>query len=50
MADIIDNEEVDKDTIETEKLEQQFSTCYRLLAEQAVSLNKSYINKLNGTK
>lgn len=50
MSDILDTEEPDRDTVRTEDLEQQFSKKYKLLAETAVSLNKSYINKLHGTK
>lgn len=50
MADIIDNEEVDRDTVEPELLEQQFQKKYKLLTESAVSLKKSYINKLHATK
>ncbi|KAJ8718221.1 hypothetical protein PYW07_006151 [Mythimna separata] len=50
MADIIDNEEVDRDTVEPEVLEQQFQKKYKLLTETAVSLKKSYINKLHATK
>lgn len=50
MTDIIDNEEVDRDTVSSQDLEQQFSKKYKLLAETAVSLKKSYINKLHGTK
>ncbi|KAJ8717518.1 hypothetical protein PYW08_005917 [Mythimna loreyi] len=50
MADIVDNEEVDRDTVEPEVLEQQFQKKYKLLTESAVSLKKSYINKLHATK
>lgn len=50
MADIIDNEEIDRDTVGQEVLEQQFSRKYKLLAETVVSLKKSYVNKLHGTK
>ncbi|XP_049877243.1 WD repeat-containing protein 89 [Pectinophora gossypiella] len=50
MAEIIDNEEIDRDTIEPEILEQQFSQKYKLLTETAVSVKKSYIKKLHGTK
>lgn len=50
MADIVDNEEVDRDTVDPEVLEQQFHKKYNLLTESAVSLKKSYINKLHATK
>ena len=50
MADIVDNEEVDRDTVEPEVLEQQFQKKYKLLTESAVTLKKSYINKLHATK
>lgn len=50
MADIVDTEEVDRDTVEPEVLEQQFQKKYKLLTEIAVSLKKSYINKLHATK
>ncbi|CAG9137074.1 unnamed protein product [Plutella xylostella] len=50
MADIFDNEEIDKDTVEEEELDQLFPENYNLLTEKAVSLKKSYINKLHGTK
>lgn len=50
MADIIETQEVDKDTVEPEVLEQQFSKKYKILTETAVSLKKSYINKLHGSK
>ncbi|XP_048483679.1 WD repeat-containing protein 89 [Plutella xylostella] len=50
MADIFDNEEIDKDTVEEEELYQLFPENYNLLTEKAVSLKKSYINKLHGTK
>ncbi|XP_075980919.1 WD repeat-containing protein 89 [Anticarsia gemmatalis] len=50
MADIVDTEEVDRDTVEAEVLEQQFQKKYKLLTEIAVSLKKSYINKLHGNK
>ncbi|KAI5631417.1 hypothetical protein NE865_15868 [Phthorimaea operculella] len=50
MAEIIDSEEVDKDTVDPDILEEQFSQKYKLLTETAVSLKKSYINKIHGTK
>ncbi|CAH1640496.1 unnamed protein product [Spodoptera littoralis] len=50
MADIIDNEEIDRDTVEPEALEQHFRKKYKLLTECAVTLKKSYINKLHATK
>ncbi|XP_013192655.2 WD repeat-containing protein 89 [Amyelois transitella] len=50
MADIIDSEDFDKDTVDSETLEQLFSKKYELIAETTVSLKKSYINKLAGTK
>ncbi|KAF9820521.1 hypothetical protein SFRURICE_009940 [Spodoptera frugiperda] len=49
MADIIDNEEIDRDTVEPEALEQHFRKKYKLLTECAVTLKKSYINKLHAT-
>lgn len=50
MAEIIDTEEVDKDTVDLDDLNKQFSHKYNLLTETAVSLKKSYINKIHGTK
>lgn len=50
MADIIDNEEVDKDTVEPEVLEELFNKSYNLLCETSVHAKKSYVNKLHGTK
>ncbi|XP_059048783.1 WD repeat-containing protein 89 [Achroia grisella] len=50
MADIIDNEEIDKDTVESKDLEQIFNKKYSLMCETAVSLKKSYLNKLSGVK
>lgn len=50
MAEIIDTEEVDKDTVDLTVLNQQFSQKYNLLTETAVPLEKSYINKIHGTK
>ncbi|XP_073953130.1 WD repeat-containing protein 89 [Choristoneura fumiferana] len=50
MADIIDTEEEDRDIINAEELEQTFSKKYNLLSETAVSLKKTYINKLATTK
>ncbi|KAL0869488.1 hypothetical protein ABMA27_005773 [Loxostege sticticalis] len=50
MADIIDNEELDKDTVDSEALKQLFSQNYNLLTETTVSAKKSYVNKLHGTK
>lgn len=50
MADIIDTEELDRDIVDQEVLEQQFKNKYKLVTETAVSLTKSYINKLHGNK
>ncbi|XP_047030770.1 WD repeat-containing protein 89 [Helicoverpa zea] len=50
MADIVDTEEVDRDTVEPDVLEQQFQKKYKLLTETTVSLKRSYINKLHATK
>lgn len=50
MGDIIENEEVDRDTISPEEIEQQFSNKYNLVTELAVTLQRSYINKLSVTK
>ncbi|XP_053614982.1 WD repeat-containing protein 89 [Plodia interpunctella] len=50
MGDIIDNEEIDKDTLDPETLEQLFNKKYDLIAETNVSVKKSYINKITGTK
>lgn len=50
MADIIDTGEEDRDIINAEELEQTFSKKYNLLSETAVSLKKTYINKLATTK
>lgn len=49
MAEIVDTEEVDRDTVDLKVLNQKFSQKYNLLTETAVSL-KSYINKIHGTK
>lgn len=49
-GDIIDPEEEDRDTVEPDVLEQLFSRKYKLLTETAVSLKKTYVNKLHGTK
>lgn len=49
-GDIIDPEEIDRDIVEPEALDQQFSKKYKLLTETAVSLKKSFVNKLHGTK
>lgn len=50
MADIIDTEEEDRDIVGPEEIEQLFSKKYNLLSETAVSLKKSYVNKLATTK
>ncbi|XP_026763367.2 WD repeat-containing protein 89 [Galleria mellonella] len=50
MGDIIDNEEIDRDTVESKDLEQIFNEKYTLLCETAVTLKKSYLNKLSGIK
>lgn len=50
MAAIIDTEEIDRDIVNQEVLEQQFKKKYKLVTETAVSLTKSYINKLHGNK
>lgn len=50
MADIVDNEENDRDTVEPEELEQMFSKKYKIVTEHAVSLLHSYIHRLDGTK
>lgn len=50
MAEIVESEEVDKDTVDLKVLNQQFSQKYNILTESAVSLKKSYINKIHGTK
>lgn len=50
MADIIENSEIDKDTVAQEDIEKLFNKNYYLLTETAVSLKKSYINKLDVTK
>ncbi|XP_026320601.1 WD repeat-containing protein 89 isoform X2 [Hyposmocoma kahamanoa] len=50
MAEIVDTEEMDRDTVDPKILNQQFSQNYNLLTETAVSLKKSYINKIHGTK
>lgn len=51
MADsIIENVEIDKDTVSLEELNTLFSKKYNLLAETAVTLKKTYINKLSVSK
>ncbi|CAH2042757.1 unnamed protein product, partial [Iphiclides podalirius] len=50
MTDIVENEEVDKDTIDEIGIEQQFYKKYELLTETTVSNKKAYINKITGTK
>ncbi|XP_046969999.1 WD repeat-containing protein 89 [Vanessa cardui] len=50
MTDIIENEEIDKDTVTPEELDNLFSQKYNLLTETAVTLKKTYINKLSLTK
>ncbi|CAG5055717.1 unnamed protein product [Parnassius apollo] len=50
MSDIIENEEIDKDIVEQNVIEEQFSKKYDLLTETAVAHKKTYINKLSGTK
>ncbi|XP_028172706.1 WD repeat-containing protein 89-like [Ostrinia furnacalis] len=50
MADIIENEELDKDTVDSNTLKQLFNKNYDLLAETTVSEKKSYVNKIHGTK
>ncbi|RVE41914.1 hypothetical protein evm_013439 [Chilo suppressalis] len=49
MDDIIDKEELDKDTVEPTIIEQLFQRNYNLLTQTAVTLKKSYVNKLDGT-
>ncbi|CAH0401491.1 unnamed protein product [Chilo suppressalis] len=49
MDDIIDKEELDKDTDEPTIIEQLFQRNYNLLTQTAVTLKKSYVNKLDGT-
>ncbi|CAH0713051.1 unnamed protein product, partial [Brenthis ino] len=50
MCDILENEEIDKDTVEADELDKFFSKTYSLLTETAVTLKKSYITKLKVTK
>lgn len=50
MADIIENEELDRDTVKAEALEQLFEKKYNLLTETSVSVKNSYVNKMHGTK
>ncbi|XP_034835053.1 WD repeat-containing protein 89 [Maniola hyperantus] len=50
MADIIENIEIDKDTVSPEELNTLFSKKYSLLAETAVTLKKTSINKLSVSK
>ncbi|XP_039759534.1 WD repeat-containing protein 89 [Pararge aegeria] len=49
-SDIVENSEIDKDTVSPEDLETLFSKKYKLLAETAVTLKKTYINKLSVSK
>ncbi|XP_023938408.1 WD repeat-containing protein 89 [Bicyclus anynana] len=48
--EIIENTEIDKDTVSSKELESLFSKKYNLLAETAVTLKKTYINKLSVSK
>ncbi|XP_050352550.1 WD repeat-containing protein 89 [Nymphalis io] len=50
MCDIIENEEIDKDTVSLEELDKLFSRKFNLLTETAVTLKTTYINKLSLTK
>ncbi|XP_038211077.1 WD repeat-containing protein 89 homolog [Zerene cesonia] len=50
MSDIVENLEIDRDIISADELEQQFNKKYNLLTETAVTLRRSYINKLSVTK
>lgn len=50
MADIVENLEIDKDTVSVDELEKIFSKKYNLLTETAVTLKKTYINKLSINK
>lgn len=50
MTDIIDNEEIDKDTVPPEVIEEHFQKHFNLITETAVTLKKSFINKLHATK
>lgn len=50
MTDIVENLEIDKDIVDEDTLEQLFNVNYKLLVETAVSLKKSYINKIHGNK
>ncbi|XP_045452461.1 WD repeat-containing protein 89 [Melitaea cinxia] len=50
MTDIIENEELDKDTVGADELNSLFSKKYNLLTETAVTLKSTYINKLSLTK
>ncbi|VVC96514.1 unnamed protein product [Leptidea sinapis] len=47
MMDIIDNEEIDRDTVTEEELQQQFNKQYKLASETTVRIKGSYINKLH---
>ncbi|XP_026743677.1 WD repeat-containing protein 89 [Trichoplusia ni] len=49
MTDIIDNEEIDKDTVPPEVIEEHFQKHFNLITETAVTLKKSFINKLHAT-
>lgn len=49
-TDIIENEELDKDTVGADELNSLFSKKYNLLTETAVTLKATYINKLSLTK
>lgn len=50
MSDILENEEIDKDTVEPEVLARLFHKPYNLVKETSVSVKKSYINRISGTK
>ncbi|XP_072943026.1 WD repeat-containing protein 89 [Epargyreus clarus] len=50
MSDIVENEEIDRDTVESDELERLFNKQYNLVTETAISLNKSYINKHSVSK
>lgn len=49
-TDIIENEELDKDTVGADELNSLFSKKYNLLTETAVTLKATYINKLSLSK
>ncbi|GBP31949.1 WD repeat-containing protein 89 [Eumeta japonica] len=50
MLDIVDNEERDKDTMDQDGLLNHFKKKYSLIGEKVISTDKSYVNKLSGTK